>query len=43
MSVLSVTNQMNTSESYLSVLLFIKLYNVILTFVFVDENLRPQV
>ena len=43
MSVLSVTNQMNTSESYLSVLLFIKPYKAILTFVSMDENLRPQV
>ena len=38
---LSVSNQMNASESYLSVLLFIKLFKAILTFVSVDENLRP--
>lgn len=38
---LSVSNQMNASESYLSVMLFIKLYKAIITFVSVDENLRP--
>ena len=36
----SVTIQMKATEQYFPVVLFIMLYNVILTFVFVDEILK---
>ena len=40
MKSLSVTIQMRATEQYFPVTLFIKLYNVVLTFEYVDEILK---